>query len=153
VQGLPGQGYQLPFTPAQLFKAALRGIHDEFANKASSFAQLDAAAQDAWLEGLTKAPRDLDGVPSGIFFQTLLDATIEGFFSDPAYGGNRDMVGWKLIGFPGAYGNYYDVVDKHGLAFRQPPISIAQNGHGHGHGSPAADRAPGAARNPAPRSE
>jgi len=36
------------------------------------------------------------------FFDLLLQTPIEGFFSDPIYGGNRDMIGWKLIGFPGA---------------------------------------------------
>ena len=24
-----------------------------------------------------------------------------GFFSDPVYGGNRDKIAWKMIGFPG----------------------------------------------------
>jgi len=27
------------------------------------------------------------------------DNTLEGFFSDPIYGGNRDKLGWKLVGF------------------------------------------------------
>ena len=31
----------------------------------------------------------------------LLQNTVEGFLADPMYGGNRDFVGWKLIGFPG----------------------------------------------------
>jgi gluconate 2-dehydrogenase gamma chain len=32
--------------------------------------------------------------------------TVEGFFCDPAYGGNRDAVGWRLVGFPGAQWGY-----------------------------------------------
>jgi gluconate 2-dehydrogenase gamma chain len=32
--------------------------------------------------------------------------TIEGFFADPQYGGNRDAAGWRLIGFPGAQWDY-----------------------------------------------
>ena len=56
--------------------------------------------------------------------------TIEGFFSDPAYGGNKDMVAWKQIGFPGAYANYYDLVDQHGVAFTRPPMSLAQDASG-----------------------
>ncbi len=36
------------------------------------------------------------------FFKMLQQHTIQGMFSDPAYGGNRDMVGWKQIGYPGA---------------------------------------------------
>ena len=33
------------------------------------------------------------------FFTLLLTFTLEGFFSDPVYGGNRDGVGWRFIGF------------------------------------------------------
>ena len=37
----------------------------------------------------------------------------EGFFSDPVYGGNRNMVGWSMIGFPGTRYDYRDLVDRH----------------------------------------
>ncbi len=36
----------------------------------------------------------------------LLQNTVEGFFADPLYGGNRDKVGWKLVGFPGVAAYY-----------------------------------------------
>jgi gluconate 2-dehydrogenase gamma chain len=36
----------------------------------------------------------------------IREHTIEGFFCDPAYGGNRRMVGWRLVGFPGAHWGY-----------------------------------------------
>lgn len=32
--------------------------------------------------------------------------TVEGYFCDPVYGGNREAVGWKLVGFPGAHWGY-----------------------------------------------
>ena len=35
------------------------------------------------------------------FFSLLLEHTMQGFYGDPRHGGNRDRVGWKLIGFPG----------------------------------------------------
>jgi len=39
--------------------------------------------------------------------------TILGFFGHPSYGGNRDLAGWKLIGFEDRYQfeppfGYYD---------------------------------------------
>jgi gluconate 2-dehydrogenase gamma chain len=40
------------------------------------------------------------------FFHILRRHVAEGMFSDPAYGGNREMAGWKLIGFPGAQRAY-----------------------------------------------
>jgi gluconate 2-dehydrogenase gamma chain len=124
-------GYQLPFTPAELFRKALRALTDEFQkSNRGGLASLPADEQDAWLKALETKPRDLGGVPSDIFFASLLEMTIEGFFCDPVYGGNKDMVGWRLIGFPGAYANYYDLVDRHGIAFNRPPMSLAQDRSG-----------------------
>lgn len=39
-------------------------------------------------------------------FAVVREHTIEGFFCDPAYGGNRGAIGWRLVGFPGAYWGY-----------------------------------------------
>jgi len=129
--GEPTQGYQLPHTPAELFRKALRGIaQDVRKQRGADFEALSEADQDAYLTSLQDEKRDLDGVPSDVFFATLLEATLEGFFSDPVYGGNRDMVSWKMIGFPGAYANYYHLVDRHGMAFDQPPVGLADDGRG-----------------------
>jgi len=68
-----------------------------------------------------------------VFFDSLLSMVIEGFFCDPVYGGNRDMVAWKMIGFPGAYATYYNLVDQHGIAFNREPMSLAENGRGDVH--------------------
>ncbi|MEE9550624.1 MAG: gluconate 2-dehydrogenase subunit 3 family protein, partial [Candidatus Binatia bacterium] len=35
------------------------------------------------------------------FFSLLLKHTMEGFYGDPRHGGNKDRVGWTLLGFPG----------------------------------------------------
>lgn len=35
------------------------------------------------------------------FFETLCFHVRQGFYADPVYGGNKDRVGWKVIGFPG----------------------------------------------------
>jgi len=66
----------------------------------------------------------------------LLQMTIEGYFSDPVYGGNRNMVAWKMIGFPGAYANYYDLVDKHGIKLDREPMSIGSDRQGLLHPDP-----------------
>jgi gluconate 2-dehydrogenase gamma chain len=127
--GTASQGYQLPFTPAELFRTAIRGVEPKFPKMAPQ-------EQDAYLDSLQKGKHELAGVPSNVFFESLLDVTIEGFFSDPAYGGNRDMAAWKMIGFPGAYADFYEHVDQHGVAYNAPPTSLAQaKGHRHGHTS------------------
>ena len=60
-------------------------------------------AQDAYLKSLESGAHELDGQPLAVFFDMLLKMTVEGFFSDPVYGGNRDMVAWRMSGFPGAH--------------------------------------------------
>jgi gluconate 2-dehydrogenase gamma chain len=127
-RGEPTQGYQLPFTPAELFRTACRALRAEDAKNGKSFGERDAAAQDAYLRDLQESDRDLNGVPAKVFFESLWGMTVEGFFSDPVYGGNKDMVSWKMIGFPGAYATYYHLVDQHGIAFERPPMSMGQEG-------------------------
>jgi len=135
--GAPTQGYQLPYTPAELFRNALRGIHDDLMQShRQSFADLSVQEQDAYLTQMQKSTADYHGVPANVFFESLLSMTIEGFFCDPVYGGNHDMVAWKMIGFPGAYATYYDLVDRHGMAFTRAPMSLAEDGRGHVHVQP-----------------
>lgn len=40
------------------------------------------------------------------FFAVIREHTVEGYFCDPIYGGNRQAVGWRLVGFPGAQWGY-----------------------------------------------
>lgn len=67
----------------------------------AAFTELSPGQQDAVLSQLETG--DLEGFLPGSagFFDTLRDHTIEGTFSDPYYGGNRDFIGWDLLGYPG----------------------------------------------------
>jgi gluconate 2-dehydrogenase gamma chain len=134
--GTPSQGYQLAFTPAELFRTALKAINAELAQAGTPFAQMSANQQDTYLQGLEAGGRILGGVPSDVFFAHLWDCTVEGFFSDPVYGGNANMVAWRMIGFPGAYASYYDLVDQHGIRVDHLPMSLAEDAHGHVHVNP-----------------
>ncbi|HEX5513977.1 MAG TPA: gluconate 2-dehydrogenase subunit 3 family protein [Gammaproteobacteria bacterium] len=129
--GLPTQGYQLPFTPAELFRNGLRAIENDLRENAkTSFTELSAEQQDDYLRLLEAGKKDLDGIPSAVFFASLWQMTLEGFFGDPVYGGNKGMVSWELIGFPGAYANYYHLVDQHGIKFNRKPMSLAETAQG-----------------------
>jgi gluconate 2-dehydrogenase gamma chain len=131
--GTPSQGYQLPFTPAELFHVSLRALNRDLAAHGTPFNDMPAEAQDAYLQALESGAHDLDGVPSAVFFDMLLQMSVEGFFSDPVYGGNRNMVAWRMIGFPGAYADYFEAIDRHGAKFEREPMSLAQDGQGHIH--------------------
>ncbi|CAM3529323.1 Gluconate 2-dehydrogenase [Bordetella sputigena] len=129
-QGQPTQGYQLPFTPAELFRNACRALRDEAAKGGTPFEKRSPEEQDAFLRDLQQSKRDLNGVPANVFFESLWGMTVEGFLSDPVYGGNKDMVSWKMIGFPGAHAAYYHLVDQHGIAYNRAPLSLAEDSRG-----------------------
>jgi gluconate 2-dehydrogenase gamma chain len=120
-EGTPQQGYQSPLTPQEIFRVAIREINHRLGKP---FEKLAAKEQDEVLKNLEEGKLALESVPSRFFFNMLLDSTIEGFFSDPIYGGNRDKVGWKLVGFPGVAAAYTTLVDKHGVAYNAEPVSI-----------------------------
>lgn len=124
--GTPQQGDQSKLTPAALYRAALRSLdahcHTHYAGK--GFAQLTADQQDAILTALESGHLTLDAAPAKFFFETLLQNTMEGFFADPLYGGNRNMVGWKMIGFPGARYDYRAQVEQHNKKLPLAPVSI-----------------------------
>lgn len=58
---------------------------------AETFSGLDNDQQIEALQGIEDTP----------FFGTIRFLTVAGMFSHPSYGGNRDEVGWRLIGFDG----------------------------------------------------
>jgi gluconate 2-dehydrogenase gamma chain len=64
------------------------------------FLRIAVTDQDAVLADF-EADRVPDFSHASEFFETLRDHTMEGVLGEPAYGGNRDMVGWRLVGFPG----------------------------------------------------
>jgi gluconate 2-dehydrogenase gamma chain len=124
--GTPSQGLQSPVVPKERYRVSLAALDDyckaTFAGK--NFALLDGAEQDRVLTGLETDEIKLKDVSGKEFFETILNNTMEGFFADPIYGGNRDMVGWKLVGFPGARYDYRDHIGKHNQPYPLPPVSI-----------------------------
>ncbi len=71
----------------------------------AAFEKLNGVQQDAALKDLESG--QITGVRDGEgFFELLRSHVLEGVFGEPSYGGNRDMVGWKLVGFPGQQWGY-----------------------------------------------
>jgi gluconate 2-dehydrogenase gamma chain len=71
------------------FNAAVHERHPA----AESFASLTSAQQIEYLKEIDQTP----------FFNTTRLLTLLGMFSLPTYGGNRDSIGWKLLGFEDAH--------------------------------------------------
>jgi gluconate 2-dehydrogenase gamma chain len=126
-KGSPEQGYQMRFTPAQLYRAAIAAIDRAVASSynGASFAKRGAADQDQVLKSLEEGALSLDGgVDAKGFFAAFLQNVKEGYFADPIYGGNRDMAAWKMIGFPGAHYNYKEWVARHGEPIPFAPVGL-----------------------------
>jgi gluconate 2-dehydrogenase gamma chain len=126
-KGTPEQGYQSRFSPAQQYRAAIAAIDSYVAANLGSatFAALAAADQDKLLKGLESGDVKLDGgVDAKAYFAMLLQNTKEGYFSDPIYGGNKDMGAWKMIGFPGAHYDYKEWVSRHGERVPYPTVGF-----------------------------
>jgi len=70
-------------------------------SKGAVFAKLAANAQDAVLTDMEKNAATGFSPDAATFFNLVRAHTIQGTFCDPYYGGNRDFVGWDLIGYPG----------------------------------------------------
>ncbi|KLU25168.1 gluconate 2-dehydrogenase [Caballeronia mineralivorans PML1(12)] len=124
-EGPPELGYQLKLVPRDVYRMGIAAV-ERYCGKTynKTFATLDAATRDTVLGQLEANKIELDDVPAGTFFAQLLQNTREGFFCDPVHGGNRNMVGWKTIGFPGARADFMDFVNQDGKPYPYGPVSI-----------------------------
>jgi gluconate 2-dehydrogenase gamma chain len=106
------------------FLAGLASL-DEAARKShgQGFAELAAAQQDEVLTAFEQQSRP--------FFNRVRQLTLEGMFSDPFYGGNREFRGWDLIRYPGPR----LAVSENEQRLREPikPLRSSSYGGSHGH--------------------
>jgi len=126
--GVPSQGYQLPLTPAQLYRTGIEATNS-YCRKTygKSFDRLDAAQREEVLVGLSTGKIKFDGgLPVRPFWATVYQTVIEGMYSDPIYGGNRNKAGWAIIGFPGVIAVHREHIEKYrGKPFPNKPVSIS----------------------------
>jgi gluconate 2-dehydrogenase gamma chain len=107
-KGTESQGYQSRFAPAQFYRHAIAAIEQAVGHAESkAFKDLSADRQDALLKQMESGDLELDGpITSKAFFTLFLQNVLEGYFSDPIYGGNKNASAWEMIGFPGAHYDY-----------------------------------------------
>jgi gluconate 2-dehydrogenase gamma chain len=120
-------GYQSVLTPQEVYRNGLSFV-DAYAQSKfkKDFIDLSADQQDQILTDMEEGEASgFNGPSATAFFMQLRNDSIEGMFSDPMYGGNQDMVGWKLIGYPGAQRNYTPD-DIQNTSFQREPQSLAQ---------------------------
>jgi gluconate 2-dehydrogenase gamma chain len=121
-------GYQLGLVPRDIYRHGIEACNVWCVReRGQPFASLPPAVRVQVLDQLEAGQIHLDAVPSKLFFNTLLQNTKEGYFADPMYGGNRGMVAWKWIGFPGARADFTDWIDQAGRPYPYGPVSINGN--------------------------
>jgi len=126
-RGVPEQGYQLALTPREYFAAGIEAAN-EWSRKTfgREFDRLAPADRAAALKQMEEGKAKFEHFSATAFFNRTLAIVMEGFFSDPMYGGNRNKAGWKMLGFPGLPATYADKVDAYyNKRYVAPPRSLA----------------------------
>jgi gluconate 2-dehydrogenase gamma chain len=102
-----GHGWQSPMVPRDVYRAALPAV-DNYARATYGdwFVPLPAATKNQVMTDLAggKVSLPLGGQTTfagADFFSMFRQNVLEGMLADPMYGGNRNMVGWRWVGFPG----------------------------------------------------
>ena len=126
--GKPELGYQLALSPREFFRAGIAAAN-EWTKKTygKEFDRLSPAQREEALTAMDAGKAQFDaGFTSAFFFDNFLQLTMEGFFADPIYGGNKDKVAWKMIGFPGLPASYRDEIKTYfNREYDKGPLSIA----------------------------
>jgi gluconate 2-dehydrogenase gamma chain len=125
--GAPEQGYQLPLTPRDYFAAGVEATN-VWTRKTygKSFDRLSPDQRAEALTAMEGGKAAFENFDSKAFFQRQLAITMEGFFSDPIYGGNRGKASWRMLGFPGLPATYAGKIEEYrGKRYVAEPQSIA----------------------------
>jgi hypothetical protein len=114
------------------YRRGLRAIEKHSKSEfGHSFVELPEERRDAVLSDL-EAGKLKDLHHGAEFFDLLRCHILEGVFGEPSYGGNREMIGWRLVGFPGQQFGYPDtyinrVVDLPPIAAGDEPPKTTTN--------------------------
>jgi len=126
-KGKPELGYQLALTPREFFRAGVAAAN-AWTRKTygKDFDRLSAPERETALKTMEEGKAQFPGFTSTMFFNALLQISMEGFFADPIYGGNRHLASWKMIGYPGLPATYREEIRTYfGKKYDKPPHSIA----------------------------
>lgn len=118
-------GYQGRLAPREILRLGI-GACDRWCQTehGEPFARLAAGLQVQVLQLMEAGHMPMEEQSSSLFFGQLLKHTKEGYLADPLYGGNRNMAGWKMLGFPGARADFMDWIDRPGERYPLGPVSI-----------------------------
>ncbi|TVY10423.1 gluconate 2-dehydrogenase subunit 3 family protein [Paenibacillus cremeus] len=122
VKGEVTQGDYLSIQRHELITMGLQSLEDTSKSKYSkSFVELAPEEQDAILTSMEKGEINVvNGVTGKTFFNQFRVLVMEGVYSDPLYGGNKNMLGWKMRKYPGNQMSYAEIMDKDQFVAMEP---------------------------------
>jgi gluconate 2-dehydrogenase gamma chain len=125
-QGKPEHGYQLGLTPREFFRQGIAAAEAWAMHSfRRSFTELDESVRHAALQAMEQGTAQFTDFDAREFLVALITIVMEGFFADPYYGGNRDMAGWKMVGYPGLMADYQAAIETfRGKRYTVKPRSI-----------------------------
>lgn len=127
--GEPTQGYQSPLNRQQVFLRGIRKLEEEAQRRFNdSFVNLEGEQMDEILTAFQKGEVEMEGVTSDYFFLLLRSATLAGVYADPIYGGNNNMDGWRMKGYPGHQMSYINEIESEEF-IEYEPQSLASMDH------------------------
>jgi len=123
----PEFGYQGRLPLRDILRVGIKDVDAYCAGNfgGKRFADLGHKQQEDLLSGLEKSKIELPNIKARIFFANLLAETRNGYFCDPGHGGNKDMLAWKAIGYPGMRGDYLDWVTVRDRPYPIGPVDLA----------------------------
>ncbi len=100
-----GTAYQYAFNPREFWRRGLVFLQDySKSTYGQNFEKLNTSQQTQILQDLfDNKPTNFQGPTPAELFNELHDMVVAGFWTDPVYGGNIGMAGWKLIAFNANY--------------------------------------------------
>jgi gluconate 2-dehydrogenase gamma chain len=124
------QGYQGRLKRREIFAIALQEMNNYSQTQfGKNFVDLAPDQQDKVLEAFEKDQVQLTTISPSGFFKMLRASTLEGAYSDPLYGGNLNMDGWRMRSYPGNQMSYASVIDKDFTAIEPSSLQDHMAGH------------------------
>ena len=102
-EGVPSQGYQLPLTPAELYRAGIAAANAHCVKAyGKAFDKIAANQREEFLLALQGGKVKFgNGPPARVFFTTMYQSVMEGMFADPIWRKNSSKSTWSWSGWAG----------------------------------------------------
>ncbi|MBT2581380.1 gluconate 2-dehydrogenase subunit 3 family protein [Planococcus sp. ISL-109] len=115
------QGYQSRLKRNELFRQGLQRMQQEAQSRFdTNFVDLEGEQMDEILTAFQEDEIDMQAATSQFFFRLLRQATLNGAYADPIYGGNQNMEGWRMKGFPGHRPAYINEIESEDFVQMDP---------------------------------